>query len=253
MLEIVQIPVLKDNYTYVLHDPLQRKTAVVDPAEAEPVFELLKIKDWDLDYIFNTHHHHDHVGGNYQLKKQTNCKIIASKFDSNRIPEVDLAMDDGDVFNLGSCEIKVLSTPGHTHGHLCYFDVESQALFCGDTLFSLGCGRLFEGTATELWSSLQKIKTLPIKTKIYCAHEYTLANADFALSIDPKNALLVARYQQIISLRQKGLATIPVSLEEELQTNPFLRTDLADFDISNTNKDTEIARFAQLRLLKDAF
>ena len=253
MLEIVQIPVLTDNYTYVLHDPQQQQTAVVDPALAEPVLETLNAKGWHLNYIFNTHHHTDHTGGNLALKAKTGCQIIASNFDSDRIPGVDLAFDDGDTFHLGSAEIQIIASPGHTHGHICYYATENQALFCGDTLFSLGCGRLFEGTAEQLWHSLQTIKSLPKTTNIYCAHEYTLANAQFALTVDPENQLLLNRHQEILALREKNLPTIPVTLATELKTNPFLRCQKTDFSGLETKAETEIARFTLLRRLKDNF
>ena len=253
MLEIIQLPVLKDNYIYVLHDHRLQKTAVVDPAEAEPVIELLNNKGWNLDYILNTHHHNDHVGGNRLLKANTGCQIMASYFDAERIPGVDIRLREGDEFLLGESLFKVIDTPGHTYGHICYFQPETPALFCGDTLFSLGCGRLFEGTAKELWHSLNKIKALPTDTRIYCAHEYTLANAKFALSIDPENPALNNRHQEVIRLREQGLPTVPVALATELLTNPFLRIKESDHNYNANNGEAEIERFSQLRHLKDIF
>ena len=253
MLEIIQLPVLKDNYIYVLHDHSQQQTAVVDPALAEPVIELLNSKGWHLNYILNTHHHNDHTGGNLALKDQTDCLIMASEFDAKRIPGVDIGLNEGDEFFLGTSLFKVISTPGHTHGHICYYSPENAALFCGDTLFSLGCGRLFEGSAAELWHSLEKIKALPGTTRIYCAHEYTLANASFARSVDPDNQDLKNRYQEAIKLREHGLATVPIELESELLTNPFLRSDKIHYSSIEGDEGSEIERFSHLRRLKDNF
>ena len=253
MLEIIQIPVLTDNYIYVLHDHRQQQTAVVDPAEAEPVIELLNTKGWHLNYILNTHHHNDHIGGNLALKANTGCQIMASNFDSKRIPGVDIGLEEGDQFQIGASVFHVMNTPGHTHGHICYYTPEAEALFCGDTLFSLGCGRLFEGSAGELWNSLQKIKALPKTTQIYCAHEYTLANAKFAITIDPENQNLIKRHQEVIRLREQSLPTVPVELATELLTNPFLRPEEIHYTNTLSETDSEIDRFSHLRHLKDIF
>lgn len=253
MLEIIQLPALKDNYIYVLHEPVQNKTAVVDPAVAQPVLELLKEKGWQLDYILNTHHHADHIDGNLQLKAITSCKVITSLTDAKRIPGADIAVINGDTIALGACQLSVLATPGHTLGHVCYYAPDSHALFTGDTLFSMGCGRLFEGTAADLWSSLECIKTLPSDTDIYCAHEYTEANARFALHVDPENPDLLLRYQTVSKLRAQNLPTIPVSLDVELQTNPFLRCLKISANELFKDKDTELAIFTRLRHLKDNF
>ena len=253
MLEIIQIPVLTDNYIYVLHDHRQQQTAVVDPAEAEPVIELLNTKGWHLNYILNTHHHNDHIGGNQALKANTGCQIMASHFDSKRIPGVDIGLGEGDKFQIGASVFHVMSTPGHTNGHICYYTPEAEALFCGDTLFSLGCGRLFEGSAGELWNSLQKIKALPKTTQIYCAHEYTLANAKFAITIDPENQDLIKRYQEVIRLREQNLPTLPVELATELLTNPFLRSEEIHYSNTFSKAHSEIDRFSHLRHLKDIF
>lgn len=253
MLEIVQLTVLTDNYIYVLHDHRHQQTAVVDPAEAEPVIELLNAKGWQLNYILNTHHHNDHIGGNLALKAVTNCQIMASKLDAKRIPGVDIGLKEGDEFLLGASLIKVINTPGHTHGHICYYVPESAALFCGDTLFSLGCGRLFEGSAADLWHSLAKLKALPANTRIYCAHEYTLANAKFALTIDSDNQVLVNRHLEVINLREQGLPTVPVELATELLTNPFLRPEKIHYSHDLYEASSEIDRFSHLRRLKDVF
>ena len=201
MLEIVQIPVLRDNYIYLLHDPVSGSTAVVDPAVAEPVLQALRERGWRLDYILNTHHHADHVDGNLQLKQYSGCRIIASQTDSGRIPGLDIAVNDGDRFLLGEQRLSVIATPGHTLGHSVYDWADSAALFCGDTLFSLGCGRLFEGSPAQMWQSLQRLKALPPATGVYCAHEYTQANGRFALTLEPDNAALLRRIAEVIALR----------------------------------------------------
>lgn len=253
MLAIIQIPVLTDNYVYILHESIAQQTAVIDPAEAEPVLNLLHHKGWQLNYILNTHHHHDHTGANLELKQQTGCKIIGSLTDQHRIPGIDIAVNDGDQFNLGNETLQIIATPGHTAGHVCYYNREHSALFCGDTLFSLGCGRIFEGTSAQLWQSLTKLKSLPPDTQIYCAHEYTLNNARFALQIDPMNKDLQRRFEEIRLLRSEQRPTLPISLERELLTNPFLRTNHISTNKTNNENASELEIFSYLRLLKDKF
>lgn len=254
MLNIIQIPVLTDNYIYLLHDEPSGETAVVDPAVAEPVLEVLKQQGWQLTYILNTHHHGDHVGGNLELKQQTGCQIIASEFDKHRIPGIDRSVQDGDTINIGQQSAKVIATAGHTNGHIVYYFADSNALFCGDTLFVMGCGRLFEGSAADLWQSLQKLKTLPPTTRVYCAHEYSENNARFALTVEPDNMALQEKMTQIKQLRADGLPTVPSIIEEELATNPFLREDSSSLRKNLdaiTNPAVEV--FAKLRRLKDSF
>ncbi len=205
MLEIVQIPVLSDNYIYLLHDADSGETAAVDPAQSEPVIAFLKGKGWQLNYIFNTHHHDDHVGGNRQLKQQTGCRVIAASVDRHRIPGIDIEVNDGDQIQLGNQSFEIISTPGHTSGHLVYYCRNSEALFCGDTLFSMGCGRLFEGSAEQMWQSLQKLKSLPASARVYCAHEYTQANGRFALTLEADNIQLKMRMQEVDRLRLQNL------------------------------------------------
>lgn len=255
MLEIVQIPMLVDNYSYLLHDEVSGETAVVDPAEAEPVLQVLAQKDWQLDYIFNTHHHWDHIGGNDKLKRQTDCQIIGSQLDKLRIPYIDRTVTDGDIISLGEHKAHIMMTPGHTTGHIVYYFAEDNALFCGDTLFVMGCGRLFEGTAAELWHSLQKLKALPSETRIYCAHEYSETNGLFALTVEPDNFSLQNKMYQIRQLRHQHLATVPSTIAEELATNPFMRTDSIALreQLKFNEQDDEIAVFARLRQLKDYF
>ncbi len=252
MLDIIQIPVLTDNYIYLLHDSDSGETAVVDPAVAEPVLAVLNQKGWQLTYILNTHHHSDHVGGNLELKRQTGCQIIASEFDKHRIPSVDRGIKEHDVINLGTHSAQVIATAGHTSGHIVYYFAEDNALFCGDTLFVMGCGRLFEGSAAELWQSLQKLKALPPKTRVYCAHEYTQANGRFALTVEPDNIALQEKMIQVNELRANGLPTVPSTIGEELATNPFLR-DLSSTLQAKFKGIAPVELFAKLRRLKDSF
>ncbi len=254
MLEIIQIPVLNDNYIYIIHEPSSKKTAVVDPAVASPVLDVLKQKKWSLDYILNTHHHHDHIGANLELKKVTHCQIIAADADQHRIPGIDKTVKQNDEFMLGNEVFKVIETPGHTLGHIIFFFYKSDLLFCGDTLFSMGCGRLFEGSAEQMWHSLQKIKALPKQTKIFCTHEYTQDNGAFALSLEPKNQNLQLRVQQVKQLRAQNQPTIPSTLEQEIKTNPFLRENSIEIQQSiNMQGQPTIKIFKTIRELKDSF
>ncbi|MDP3902377.1 MAG: hydroxyacylglutathione hydrolase [Methylococcaceae bacterium] len=254
MLKIIQIPVLTDNYIYLLHDTASGSTAVVDPALSQPVLDELKHQGWRLDWVLNTHHHSDHVGGNQELKAKTGCQVIAANSDKDRIPGVDKGVDDGDVIKIGQYAAKVLATPGHTSGHIVYYFADAAALFCGDTLFSMGCGRLFEGTAEQMWQSLQKIKALPGYTRIYCAHEYTQANGRFALTVEPENQALQQRMIEVNQLRIENRSTVPSILQQELDTNPFLREDsLALQRQINCEGGTPVSVFTEVRRLKDHF
>jgi hydroxyacylglutathione hydrolase len=254
VLEIITLPVLTDNYIYLIHDPVSCETAVVDPALAQPVLDVLEKKGWRLTYILNTHHHSDHIGGNLQLRQLTSCKVIAAQADWARIPGIDAGVNEGDVVALGSHKANVIATPGHTRAHIVYHFAEDNILFCGDTLFAMGCGRLFEGTAEQLWHSLQKLKALPNETLVYCTHEYTQTNGRFALTVEPDNRHLQQRMIEINRLRSKNLPTVPTTIAEELATNPFFREDSAELQktIGMTNgKPVEI--FAKVRRLKDVF
>ena len=225
MLEIVQLPALSDNYIYLVHEAASGATAVVDPAETEPVLAALADKGWRLTHVLNTHHHYDHVGGNEALKAATGCAIVGPAADRERIPAIDLALADGERFQLGGAAATIFDVPGHTRGHIAYWFADDHALFCGDTLFALGCGRMFEGTAPQMWASLSKFRALPAQTRVYCAHEYTQSNARFALSVEPGNAALVARAADIDRKRAANLPTVPSTIGEELATNPFLRPE----------------------------
>jgi hydroxyacylglutathione hydrolase len=254
MLEIIILPVLTDNYIYLIHDPVSNETAAVDPALAQPVLNVLQEKGWQLNYIFNTHHHSDHVGGNLQIKQETDCKIIAAQADSARIPGIDVGINEGDVVSLGRHKATVISTPGHTRAHIVYHFSEDNMLFCGDILFVMGCGRLFEGTAEQLWDSLQKLKSLPKETCVYCTHEYTQTNGQFALTIEPNNLQLQQRMVEVNHLRSNNQPTVPTTIADELATNPFFREDNADLQktigMSNGNA---VEIFAKVRRLKDSF
>ncbi len=228
MLQIEQIPVLSDNYVYLIHAPAAGLTAVVDPAVTEPVVAALARHGWRLTHILNTHHHHDHVGGNEALKAATGCVIVGPRADRARIPGIDIALGDGDIFEFGDSRAQVFDVPGHTRGHIAYHFAAEHALFCGDTLFALGCGRMFEGTAPEMWASLAKLRGLPGDTRVYCAHEYTQSNGRFALSVEPGNAALVARMREVDARRAANQPTVPSTLAEEMATNPFLRPDSAE-------------------------
>jgi len=252
-LVIRQIPVLRDNYVYLLHEPDSGDTAAVDPSVAGPVLDALGREKWRLTHILNTHHHNDHTGGNNELKAATGCTIVGPRADRERIPGIDLDVADGETYRFGTEEARVFDVPGHTRGHIAYWFAKSRALFCGDTLFLMGCGRLFEGTPEQMWRSLGKLKNLPPETMVYCAHEYTQSNARFALTVEPDNRALVARAQRIDALRQAGQPTVPASLGEELATNPFLRADLPALQAAAGAPGDAVATFASIRKRKDNF
>lgn len=254
MLEILQIPVLKDNYVYLLHEPDSGATAAVDPAVAGPVLEALDARGWRLSHVLNTHHHGDHVGGNLELKAATGCAIVGAAGDRHRIPGIDVALKDGEEFRLGSASARMLEVPGHTSGHVAFWFEDDAALFCGDTLFALGCGRLLEGSAEQMWRSLERLRALPPKAKVFCAHEYTQANARFAVTIEPGNTALRERLGRVEALRREGLATVPSSLGEELATNPFLRPESPEIRQGlGIVQAPDVEVFAEIRRRKDGF
>jgi hydroxyacylglutathione hydrolase len=214
----------------------------------------LDAKGWRLTHILNTHHHADHAGGNLELKRRTNCTIVGPRADAARIPGLDVAVGEGDTVELGPHRALVLDTPGHTRGHIVYYFEGARAAFVGDTLFALGCGRLFEGTPGEMWTSLQKILRWPDDTRLYCAHEYTQSNARFALSVEPQNEALRQRAERVARLRAAGQATVPTTLAEERATNPFLRPQSAALRATLELVDaSDVEVFARTRALKDAF
>ncbi|KAF0118615.1 MAG: hydroxyacylglutathione hydrolase [Rhodospirillaceae bacterium] len=252
MLTIEQIPVLSDNYVHLLHDTTTGATAAMDPAVAEAVLEVLKARGWTLTHVLNTHHHWDHTGGNEALKRATGAIVVGAAADADRLPGLDVGVREGDTFALGACTARILAVPGHTRGHIAFWFADAAALFPGDTLFSLGCGRLFEGTPEQMWDSLQRLRRLPDSTKVYCAHEYTLANAKFARTVDPDNPALQRRLAEVERLRQTRRPTLPALLGEEKAANPFLRADSQI--MQNTLGLTDpVQVFAEIRRRKDFF
>lgn len=252
---IEQINVLSDNYIYLVHDVITGATAAIDPAEAAPVLSILETRGWTLSHIFNTHHHNDHTGGNLELKEATGAMVVGARRDAERIPGLDLPVDHGDTIVMGHVPVSVIATPGHTSGHLSYWIDDCRALFCGDTLFSLGCGRLFEGTPAQMWASLRALRDLPADTQIYCAHEYTAANGRFARLVEQNNPALQAYLQQVDHLRADNRPTIPSTLAVEKAANPFLRADIDTVAqaVGMAPGTDPVHVFAELRHRKDVF
>jgi hydroxyacylglutathione hydrolase len=253
-IDIHMFACLQDNYGYLLHDAETSVTAAIDTPDAGAILAALAERRWQLTHILNTHHHADHAGGNLALKKHTGCRIIGPRADAERIPGIDVHVGDGDSFELGSHRVEVFDTPGHTRGHIVYWLPQDDAAFVGDTLFAMGCGRLFEGTPAQMWSSLQKIVRWPDRTRLYCAHEYTQANGRFALTVEPGNRALAQRMQDVVRLRAEGRPTIPTTVALEKATNPFLRPASPDLQATLGlvgASETEV--FAKTRALKDAF
>ena len=253
-MKIIPIPCLNDNYAYIVNDVVTKTIGVVDPSEAEPIINYLKKEKLELNYILNTHHHFDHVDGNIELQKLYNSKIIGFIGDKHRIPGINITLNDGEKFNFGKSIVKIIHIPGHTSGHICFFFEKEKIAFTGDTLFSLGCGRIFEGDHKQMLSSLNKIKKLPAKTKIYCGHEYTLKNAEFCMKYDANNMDLINHFKKVSELRLKNLPTVPSTLEEELKSNIFLRCDQNDLKIKlNMENGDDYKVFKKVRDLKDTF
>lgn len=234
------IKCLQDNYSYLLIDKKSKKACVIDPGEANPIINYIEKNQINLKYILNTHHHSDHIGGNLFLKEKYNCQIIGFEGDKNRIPKIDILLKDNEIWKDDSFEAKIFHLPGHTLGHIAFYFYKEKKIFTGDTLFSLGCGRIFEGTYSQMFSSLNKIKELPLDTEIYCGHEYTLQNSKFCLKYDRENLNLKKKIIQAQDKQKKKIPTLPTSLYEEMQCNIFLRA-----------KDLE--SFSKLRDLKDNF
>tara|TARA_Y100000590_G_scaffold382765_1_gene452981 strand:+ start:293 stop:1057 length:765 start_codon:yes stop_codon:yes gene_type:complete len=254
MLKISIIKCLTDNYSYLIKDEKTNLVGIVDPSEFEAVDAEVSKSYKKLDFIFNTHHHFDHVGGNQELKKKYNSKIVASKIDETRIPGIDIKLNEGDYFKFGKTNFEIIFIPGHTKGHIAFYSKLEKIVFTGDTLFSLGCGRIFEGTHKQMFESLNKIKNLPASTKIYCGHEYTKKNLEFCIKYEIDNEFLPKKLDWINSQLSKKKPTVPISLEEELKTNIFLRCNEQSLKKAlRMNNASDEAIFKKLRDLKDQF
>jgi hydroxyacylglutathione hydrolase len=240
MLEVVQVPVLSDNYVYLAHDTATGETAVIDPAVAEPVLAAASARGWTITQILNTHWHPDHVGGNAAIVAATGARVTGPKAEADRIPMIDRAVGDGDTVAVGQSLARVFDVAAHTAGHIAYSFDAAQVLFPGDTLFALGCGRLFEGTPAQMHAALARLMALPDATMVYCAHEYTQSNARFAITVEPDNPALVARIADIDARRAQRLPTVPFTIADERATNPFTRA-------------ASVAEFAARRAAKDVF
>lgn len=254
MIDIRQIPARDDNYALLLHDTATGATAAIDAPEVDAIEDALDETGWRLTDILVTHHHYDHVEGIPALKAKWGARVVCSSHDRDRVPGVDLTVDDGDTILVGSIPVIALAMPGHTLGHLAWHVPSAQAVFVGDTLFSLGCGRLFEGTAADMWGSLLRLRALSPGTLIYCGHEYTESNGRFAATIEPGNPALVARLAEVRDLRLDGRPTVPTTIEREIATNPFLRADVASVKAALGMADRPDAEvFAEIRGRKDRF
>jgi len=234
------IPCLKDNYSYLIIDEDKNTACVIDPSESEPIIKYLDKNKVNLKFILNTHHHYDHIGGNEKLKKKYKAKVVGYEKDKERIPGIDILVNDNEIWQSEKFEAKIIHIPGHTSGHICFYFYKDKVVFTGDTLFSLGCGRIFEGTYSQMFTSLDKFKKLPLDTKVYCGHEYTLQNSKFCLKHDVNNKKLKEKIIEIEKKLLNNLPTIPSTIKDELECNIFLRTD-------------NLESFSKLRDLKDNF
>jgi len=253
-IQVHQFPCRSDNYGFLAHDPDQDLTACIDTPDADAINAGLEEKGWRLTHILNTHHHGDHTDGNLDLKERWACIIVGASNDAERIPGIDQRVSDGDDYAFGDIAAKVFEVPGHTTGHIAFYFASENIAFVGDTLFALGCGRLFEGTPEMMWNSLQKLMALPDETVVYFGHEYTQANAQFALSVEPGNSQLAARSKEIDRLRAHGLPTVPTTIGLERATNPFVRpmSENLQTTIGLSGADL-VSVFAETRRLKDNF
>jgi hydroxyacylglutathione hydrolase len=240
MLEIVRVPVLSDNYVWLVHEAESAETMVVDPAVAAPVLAEADRRGWRITQIWNTHWHPDHTGGNAQIKAATGCIITGPAAEAARIPTLDRQVREGDRVRIGRLDAEVLEVPAHTAGHIAYYLPGEGLVFVGDTLFAMGCGRLFEGTADQMFANMRRLAALPAATRVYCAHEYTLANGRYALVAEPDNLALRERMAQVEAARAAGEATVPTTIALELATNPFMRA-------------ASVEELAQRRQAKDSF
>jgi hydroxyacylglutathione hydrolase len=234
------ISCLQDNYSYLIIDETNNDACVIDPSEAKPIISFVEKKNINLRYILNTHHHFDHIGGNEELKKKYNSIVVGYKDDAERIPEINVLVKDNQIWKADNFEAKIIHIPGHTTGHISFYFFNEKLIFTGDTLFSLGCGKIFEGTYQEMFTSLNKIKNLPEDTKIYCGHEYTLQNSKFCIKHEPENLNLQNKISKITEKLENNLPTIPSILKDEIECNIFLRAK-------------NVESFSKLRDLKDNF
>lgn len=251
-LEIHQFPCLSDNYGFLLHDPASGETAAIDTPDGKEYLAQAAAKGWKITQIWNTHHHRDHAGGNAVIKAATGAQVVASATDAPKIEAVDRTVSQGNIVKLGEYEAHVIDVGGHTLGHIAYHVPAAGVAFVGDSLFALGCGRMFEGTPPQFWASLSRLKELPGKTQIYCAHEYTALNARFAIHADPDNSELQDYVEEIGQRRAANEPTVPTRLDRELATNPFLRADAPEMQARWGGGDA-VETFAALRGAKDSF
>ncbi len=240
MVEIVRIPALSDNYIWLVHDPVSGETMVVDPAQAEPVLAAVEARGWRISAIWNTHWHPDHTGGNAAIRAATGCSVIAPAAEAAKIPTADRLVREGDVVRLGHHAATVMEVPAHTAGHIAYHFAGDAVAFVGDTLFAMGCGRLFEGTPAQMFANMQRLGALPPETAVYCAHEYTQSNGRYALVAEPDNQAIRVRMAEVDRARAAGEATVPTTIALERATNPFLRA-------------ASVEILAERRAAKDAF
>jgi hydroxyacylglutathione hydrolase len=252
-IDIHQFPCLNDNYGYLVHEHQSGQTIAVDTPDADRYLDEAARMGWHINEIWNTHWHPDHAGGNLRIKAQTGCRIIGPAGEAAKIPGIDLAVKQGDVLEFGRARATVLDVPGHTLGHVAFHFPDQQAAFVGDSVFALGCGRVFEGTMEMMWNSLKRIKALPPETRLYCAHEYTASNARFAVTIEPENKALKEYVAWIEKRRSDNLPTVPALLERELATNPFLRADKQAMQIAMGHPGDAAATFGEIRSRKDRF
>lgn len=228
MLEIARVPVLSDNYVWLVHDPASAETVVIDPSLAGPVLDAAAARGWRITQVWNTHWHPDHTGGNDGIRRATGCTVTGPAAEADRIATLDRTVREGDVARLGAHEAKVLEVPAHTAGHIAYHFEDEGALFIGDTLFAMGCGRLFEGTPAQMFANMRRLAALPGETRVYCAHEYTLANARYARAAEPDNRAIAARLAEVEAARARGAPTVPTTIALERETNPFMRAGTVD-------------------------
>lgn len=251
--EVHVFPCLNDNYGFLVHDPETGETAAIDTPDAAEIQKQAAIKGWRITAIWNTHWHADHSGGNVALKEATGCEVIAPVGEADKIPAIDRLVRGGDTVKLGTLDAQVMDMPGHTLGHIAYFMPDGPLAFVGDTLFALGCGRLFEGTPEQMWSSLSSLIALPHETVIYCAHEYTAANLAFSETIEPDNPALKAYGEVVRARRAEGLPTVPTRLDREIDANPFLRAGVPALQSAMGHEGDAVATFAEIRRRKDSF